>query len=769
MKRTQTLDTIVTIMLFSISSMTTAQSLVSGVVTMGDVPAAFAMVTADGLAPVTAGVDGKYAMRLAAGRHTLIFTYVGAEDKAIAVEVDGTTSYNVDILLQPSSQWVDDIVITGTKTFKHKTNSPISVQVLSRETLMGVQACNISEGLSFQPGLRVEVDCQTCNYSQLRINGLAGGYSQILINGRPIFSPLTGMYGLEQLPTNMIDRIEVVRGGGSSLYGSSAIAGTVNILTSIPKVDQFSIGHTQQVIGNSASDSRSSATWTNVTESGKAGVSVFANYRIRDFYDDNEDSYSELPYLRTASIGASSFWLPSDREKIEVSGSYINEYRLGGEMRRDIPSFQLGQGEERQHHVYTGSIDYQLNSDDKRRSLIAYVAAQHTDRDHYTGLLPSDPAEREIHLAIPPVGVSRVTTINSGVQVNADLSQDGSLSNILTLGAEILVDNVYDEISAYNYLIDQSTTSIGLFGQSDWQITDKWNLLTGLRIDHHNLVDRLLVNPRLALMYKPTTSTRLRLSYGTGFRAPQAFDADLHIAFAGGGISRVQLSPELAPEQSQSWSASLSHDVISERYIIGFTLETFYTRLADAFFLQPIGQDAFGEVFEKQNSKGATVGGSTIELRANYDRKIQLETGLTWQQSRFDSPVQYIDDLPGVSEFVRTPDWYGFATLSYTPESRWSSYLSYVYTGSMLVPHFAGSPSQLVDEIFTSSSFHDLQAKVSYVLPVTTSTDMSISLGCRNIFNAYQHDFDIGPNRDSNYIYGPALPRTFFLAVVING
>ena len=94
-----------------------------------------------------------------------------------------------------------------------------------------VQACNVAEGLKFQPGLRVETDCQTCNYTQLRMNGLAGGYSQILINGRPVFSPLTGLYGLEQLPSSMLERIEVVRGGASSTNGPGAIGGTVNIIT----------------------------------------------------------------------------------------------------------------------------------------------------------------------------------------------------------------------------------------------------------------------------------------------------------------------------------------------------------------------------------------------------------------------------------------------------------------------------------------------------------------------------------------------------------
>lgn len=130
---------------------------------------------------------------------------------------------------------LEEIVVTGTKTFKRKTESPVIVNIIDSKVLGNLQVCNLSEGLKFQPGLRVETDCQTCGYTQLRMNGLQGGYSQILINGRPIFSPLMSLYGMEQLPVNMIERIEVVRGGGSSLYGSSAVGGTVNVITKLPK------------------------------------------------------------------------------------------------------------------------------------------------------------------------------------------------------------------------------------------------------------------------------------------------------------------------------------------------------------------------------------------------------------------------------------------------------------------------------------------------------------------------------------------------------
>ena len=148
--------------------------------------------------------------------------------------------------MSPTSYDIDQVVVTGTKTFKRKTESPLIVNVIDSRKLQSVNdilACNLSDGLNFQSGIRVETDCQTCNYTQLRMNGLGGGYSQILVNGRPIFSPLIGLYGMEQIPINMIDRIEVVKGGGSSLYGSSTIGGVVNVITKTPKNNGFSFGY----------------------------------------------------------------------------------------------------------------------------------------------------------------------------------------------------------------------------------------------------------------------------------------------------------------------------------------------------------------------------------------------------------------------------------------------------------------------------------------------------------------------------------------------
>jgi outer membrane receptor for ferrienterochelin and colicins len=719
----------------------------------------------------TSEADGHFHIaNIPAGTYEVIASYVGFEQVSQTITIDSQNKagkLNFDLI--KGSFTFNDIVVTGTKTFKRKTDSPVIVNVVSSKTLNDVQACNLSEGLKFQPGLRVETDCQTCNYTQLRMNGLAGGYSQILINGRPVFSPLTGLYGLEQIPVNMIERIEVVRGGGSSLYGSSAVGGTVNVITKVPTKDTYELNYTYQNINGQTHDNVLSGNATLVSEAENSGISFFLNNRERGLYDHNDDNFSELPLLENTSIGTSAFFLPNENQKIEFSLSKLYEFRYGGEM-VDKPAYLTQQSEERTHNVWMGNLDYQINFNQENSSLITYAAWQNTKRKHYTGIFPDEPEDIQNHLENAPYGTSNTTTLQAGLQLNHRLNNFLGGQNVVTLGSEYVMDDVYDDIPAYRYLIDQKTTDFGTFLQSDWEIVRNLSLLSGVRMDVHNLIDKPMFSPRASLLYKYKNSTQFRLNYGTGFRAPQAFDTDLHIAFAGGGISRVQLSPDLAPETSQSLSASVNYDKVTEHYVTGFTIEGFRTRLNQAFYLQPIGEDEFGEVFEKQNGQGATVQGVTLELRANFDRKVQIETGFTLQSNEFDTAVEYIDGVEGITEFIRTPRDYGFATLSFMPNKRFNANINYVYTGSMKVPHFAGAPNQEVDEIITSDPFSELSLKAAYNFPVEKiQTNIELYGGVKNIFNSYQEDFDIGKNRDSNFVFGPGLPRTFFVGVKFSG
>jgi outer membrane receptor for ferrienterochelin and colicins len=307
-----------------------------------------------------------------------------------------------------------------------------------------------------------------------------------------------------------------------------------------------------------------------------------------------------------------------------------------------------------------------------------------------------------------------------------------------------------------------------MFFQSDWEITSKVNLLSGFRLDNNNLVDDLIFSPRVSLLYKHDANLQLRSTWSTGFRAPQAFDTDLHIAFAGGGISRISLDEDLMEERSNSFSASINYDKATEKFIAGFTLEGFYTKLRDVFYLNPVGEDAFGQLFEKQNGDAAVVQGITFETRANFNRKAQLEAGFTIQNSKFDTAVETIEGLDPKREFLRTPNHYGFATLSLMPNNKFNTNLNYVFTGEMVLTHFAGAPEQVVNAYKTTPSFHEISWRSSYLFNVKSlTTGLEVFGGIKNIFNAYQDDFDTGKNRDSNYVYGPGTPRTFFLGLRI--
>jgi outer membrane receptor for ferrienterochelin and colicins len=666
--------------------------------------------------------------------------------------------------LKEASEILDQVTVSGTRTDKRQTENPVIVNVINSVKLNDVQACNLSEGLKFQTGLRVETDCQTCNYTQLRMNGLGGGYSQILINGRPIFSPLTGLYGLEQVPTNMIDRIEVVRGGGSALYGSSAIGGTVNVITKIPKKNTHAFGYSY-LNTKGTDDHIFSGNASFVNETVDKGFSVFFNKRDRGLYDANGDNFSELPQLKNLSFGTNIFFLPTENQKVEINLSKMYEYRYGGEMVDKAPHLTL-QSEERTHHVYVGNIDYQVNFNDDRSSLITYLAGQYTDRKHYTGIFPDLPEDIEVHLANPPYGTSVTKTLQGGMQLNHKVENFIRGNNVFTLGTEYILDDVLDEITAYNYNIDQITKNIGAFVQSDWELTKKINVLTGIRFDKHNLVSKILASPRVSLLYKPSEKTQLRATWGTGFRAPQAFDADLHIAFAGGGISRVSLSEDLQSERSNSATISLNYDKPTEYAIYGFTIEGFYTQLKDAFYLHPIGEDAFGARFEKRNGDGATVKGITLETRWNYDRIFQLEAGYTMQSSLFETAVENFDDpnLALKRNFLRTPNSYGYATLTFSPNKKFRTTMNIVQTGSMDVLHIL---SENTATYVTSPSFIEFGLKSSYVLKLGRKEKIEFSGGVKNLFDAYQNDFDRGKNRDSNFIYGPAIPRTFFVSIKI--
>jgi len=192
------------------------------------------------------------------------------------------------------------------------------------------------------------------------------------------------------------------------------------------------------------------ANTTLASKNKNSGLSLFLNRREREAYDHNNDNFSEIPELKNTSIGLSAFFLPTDNQKFEISLSNLHEYRYGGEL-SDQPAHLALQSEERTHNVWMASADYQINFNDDRSNFIGYLAWQNTDRDHYTGIVPDidDEIAYANHLASPPYGISLTRTFQGGIQLNHNLTRFLGGSNILTFGAEYLLDDTFDEMYLY--------------------------------------------------------------------------------------------------------------------------------------------------------------------------------------------------------------------------------------------------------------------------------------------------------------------------------
>lgn len=745
---------------------------------------------------VTTDATGHYFLRnLPVGNFTIEASMIGFKTVTRNVKIETNRSIELDFELEESATTLNEVVVSANRNETTRRTAPSLVSVLDMQTLDVTNSKTLSDGLKFQPGLRVENNCQNCGTTQVRINGMEGSYSQILIDSRPMIGALAGVYGLEQIPANMIERIEVVRGGGSALFGANAIGGTINIITREPIRNSGEFSHTVSSInstGNLENNTTFNASLVNDTRN--AGIMVYGQHRLRDPFDMDGDGFTELPSLKNRSLGFRSFLKTGVYSRLTLEYRNIHEFRRGGD-RLDLQPYESYITEQVEHYINSGSLSFDKYSKDQKSKLNLYAAASHTDRGSYYGA--GDPYNKNFPEMVTGMSQDDIDNLNELIENNQTrINSFGKTSELtyqvgghlihsfnnlwfmpsdLTVGGEYLGSELED-ISGYRTeAILQNTHTVSGFLQNEWK-TDMWSFLVGGRLDKHNLVKNAIFSPRLNMRYNPTENINFRLTYSEGFRAPQVFDEDLHVDIAGGEQIIRTLSDNLKEERSRSISGSVDlYHQISSNQLLNLLIEGFYTKLNNPFTEVRRGH----EISIENADHGAMVYGVNLESRAVLSNKLDIQAGATLQRSLYEEERKWwepetpeeeaLDHVTPTKRMMRTPDTYAYFVATYTPTTKLSASLSGNYTGSMLVPHDAGfgvdgvdrfSPVNITKE---SPSFFELNSKIAYVIDLHNETKLELNTGIQNIFNSYQSDFDTGRGRANNYIYGPGMPRTFFV------
>lgn len=702
----------------------------------------------------TTDATGHYYLKnLPTGTYTLKVSGVGYKSVEKEVVLESGKTIEVNFLTEESSLSLNEVVVSANRNETNRREASVVVGVVSPKIFAATNSVCIADGLNFQPGLRVENNCNNCGFTQVRINGLEGPYSQILIDSRPIFSALSGVYGLEQIPVNMIERVEVVRGGGSALYGSNAIAGTINIITKEALNNSFTAGYNYERIGGTASDNAINLNSSMVSDDNKAGMYLYGSYRNRLPYDYNGDGFSEVTKLLNHTMGMRSYYRLSSQSKLTLEYHNIHEFRRGGNDFHLQPH-QTDITEQVEHETNGGGIAYNWYSPDAKQKLNVYTSLQQVLRQSYYGAGQNPDA----------YGNTDNLTSVTGAQYVYNFQNLLFMPSELTVGSEYQYDDLHDRMPGYGRDIKQTTRVAGFFLQNEWKNKDM-NILLGGRLDKHNLLDKAVFSPRVTLKYNFTPDLNWRGSYAAGFRAPQAFEEDLHLDAAGGVMKLIEIADDLRPEYSHSLSTSLDYYFKLGNTEVNLLAEGFYTRINDIFILTETGLSPNGHIIvERQNGSGGQVSGINFEGKIAPSTRLQLQFGYTLQQSLYNEPEQWSDDINVAPErrMLRTPNNYGYFSLSANLTRKLLINATGTYTGSMLAPHFAGYIA--TDRLETTPEFMDVNLKATYDLKLN-GISLQLSGGVKNIFNSYQKDLDVGPLRDAGYVYGPSIPRTVFISL----
>lgn len=683
---------------------------------------------------------------------------------------------------EPDRESVFDLtahVVTGTRTERILSETPIKTELIPEGSFNRFHTSSLKEALKLVPTARFENDCQNCGLNQIQLLGLSTEYTAVLFDGAPLYSGLAKVYGADLFPTIFIDRIEVVKGGSSVLYGPEAMAGVVNLLSREPDSSGGEVRFSLHSIKGDTTETESSfqGDWVGTAET--FSLSAYGYYVKRDGLDLSTDGFTEMPEFENRVMGMQGWWHPTADGTLKLTYQYMDQAHRGGDQ-LDIPESQARVAESLAHEIHMAHIDWEQRVSSEFDYRLR-ASAMDIMRCSYYGAR-ADSEQR----AYDSAGNSGDVT-SEFIQDNQALI-DAIARNVwgLTENRVYFLDSQFNHGGSYHVisyglqyryeeledgpLNSQSTLktkddfdNLGIFLQDQWEVTDKFELVSGLRLDRHDNVANDVLSPRLAARWFVTDNVTVRASWSTGFNAPGAFNEDKHIGVNNGGAIYLWNESGLEEESSQTWSFGVDYQPAGNQNQMILHSQIHYTELQNTFEI---------------DDSGELSGDPNLWLRINGpdSRILVWENNLSWQLSDqwgLDSGLSYIyarykdsiDRVTGLTtdEYIKRPEWTGHISLMYENDLFVDAYAMLNYTGSMI------AVGEDADIWRNTPEFYVLDIGLSKTFQIFSGdSNLILAAGIENAFDDRQKDLqDNGEKRDPTYLYGPTQPFSVYFSVRI--
>ncbi len=676
--------------------------------------------------------EGRFTLTpLPPGRYVLLVTAMGYETLEWEFESCTSSTDLLEINLSPAALELNPLVVTGTMRETFVSESPVKVEVINVRYLERNTTHNLMEAIQTVNGLYTQVDCGVCYTSNIRINGMEGPYTAVLIDGMPIMSALASVYGLNGINPSMIERMEVIKGPSSTLYGSEAMAGVVNVITKDP---EFTPRYSADLRAQSSGERILDASFSRGTRAVNGLVSASVQ-RMNRFLDANGDGFSDLPKANTTTFMGKLSWRQDEEEVVGLAAKYYHEDRWGGvaEWTPELRGSDQIYGES----ILTNRVE--LMGSLKPRSLanwkLDFSYAWH-DQDAMYG-------------ATPYTGTFQ-TYFGNLIREGRVGSRHTYLVG-LTARHHVHDDNTVATVDRYSRFIP------GAFLQDEY-VFSAWSMLGGMRLDHHEN-HGVIASPRLSVKWSPTKSgrTTLRMNGGTGFRVVNAFSEDF--AAIVHGSRDVVIGEKLDPERSWSVTGNLNQILGSDGNRMALDVDLFYTRFSNQLIAD---YDVDPQLIVFRNLDGKSVSrGASVTVDQGFSRvPLLYSAGITLQDV-------YSEEAGHRKALNFSPVFKGVWSLSW--ELPRGASLDYTGTvvGPMKLPEF--EPPFERDDHSPTYSIHNLQGRLDL------GRGWELYASVKNLFDWTQVSPLIDPEHpfgdafDTSYVYGPIFGRQFLLGIRVAG